>query len=242
MDSGIYQIRNMINGKRYVGSSVNLRDRKNEHFNDLEKNNHHSVYLQRAFNKYRADSFVFEILEYAPRIKEVLLNLEQHQIDIKSEYNMCKVAGSSYRNPAFLKPVSVFTKNGDRVKSFSCVADAAEHLNCDPSSITGCCQGRKTFTIKGFFTLYGVDVSEQEIQSRLDLIKQSVVNKRKGGNQKRYKVLQYSEQNILIQEFQSLAEARKTIKCRVTHITKAVKDNTLFKGCFWKIKKEDYDK
>lgn len=61
--SGIYQIRNTINGKIYVGSSVNLRKRKNGHLSTLRRGIHSSTHLQRAFNKYGEEAFVFEVLE-----------------------------------------------------------------------------------------------------------------------------------------------------------------------------------
>lgn len=35
--AGIYQIRNVINGRLYVGSSINLRKRSISHYNDLKK-------------------------------------------------------------------------------------------------------------------------------------------------------------------------------------------------------------
>ena len=61
--SGIYQIRNLVNGKVYVGSAVNLQHRRREHRSDLRNGNHHSIKLQRAYNKYGESSFAFEILE-----------------------------------------------------------------------------------------------------------------------------------------------------------------------------------
>ena len=52
MKSGIYKIENKITKDIYVGSSVNLSNRKSRHFKDLEKQIHHSIILQRAVNKY----------------------------------------------------------------------------------------------------------------------------------------------------------------------------------------------
>ena len=53
--SGIYQIRNLVNGKIYVGSSVNLETRKTPHYWELENNRHNNQHLQRAYNKYGLD-------------------------------------------------------------------------------------------------------------------------------------------------------------------------------------------
>ncbi|HHG5664268.1 TPA: NUMOD3 domain-containing DNA-binding protein [Pseudomonas aeruginosa] len=90
--SGIYQIRNLVNGKRYVGSSVRLKKRWAEHLKDLAGGDHHAKALQRAWNKYGADAFVFSVLEFCGR--DVLIDREQHHLDQGSHYNTCKFAAS----------------------------------------------------------------------------------------------------------------------------------------------------
>jgi group I intron endonuclease len=61
-NSGIYQIINTVNGNFYIGSSSNLLKRKITHFRDLRKGKHHSIILQRAFNKYGESKFVFNVI------------------------------------------------------------------------------------------------------------------------------------------------------------------------------------
>jgi len=91
--SGIYQIQSKSNNKIYVGSAVNLRGRKQHHFQDLKHNKHHSIYLQRHYNKYGKDDLQFSILEFCE--KEKLIEREQFYIDtLKPEFNICKIAGS----------------------------------------------------------------------------------------------------------------------------------------------------
>ena len=63
MPSGIYQITNQTNGKRYIGSSVNIKRRWRDHLAHLRRNIHHNPYLQRAFDKQGQDTFTFRILE-----------------------------------------------------------------------------------------------------------------------------------------------------------------------------------
>jgi group I intron endonuclease len=77
--SGVYRITCIITGKFYIGSSVNLRDRWYEHSSQLRRNTHHSITLQRAFNKHGKDAFVFEVLELV--LFPFLLEREQHWID-----------------------------------------------------------------------------------------------------------------------------------------------------------------
>lgn len=59
----IYSILNLIDGKIYVGQSVNPNKRKTDHFRALRKGVHHNAHLQRAWNKYGEDAFEFNILE-----------------------------------------------------------------------------------------------------------------------------------------------------------------------------------
>lgn len=60
---GVYCIQNLVNNKRYVGSSKDIYERWLCHKNSLNKNDHHSKHLQNAWNKYGCDNFSFFILE-----------------------------------------------------------------------------------------------------------------------------------------------------------------------------------
>lgn len=91
-ESGIYEIVNLVNGKRYVGSALNLRQRWQGHRSRLRQQKHHSAHLQAAWNKYGEDSFDFRVLERCGR--DELLDREQHHIDIGCHYNKSPTAGS----------------------------------------------------------------------------------------------------------------------------------------------------
>jgi len=95
--SGVYAIKNTINGKVYVGSAVTLKNRRHTHMAMLRQNKHHSRKLQNSWNKYGESAFVFEVLERVVD-KELLVIREQYQIDlldsVKRGYNICPAAGS----------------------------------------------------------------------------------------------------------------------------------------------------
>lgn len=74
---GIYRITCIPTGKIYVGSAKNLRKRYKNHFNKLRNGKHPNPKLQRAFNKYGADAFSFEVLELV-LVLEFLTVREQH--------------------------------------------------------------------------------------------------------------------------------------------------------------------
>jgi group I intron endonuclease len=93
-DSGIYQISNLLNGKRYVGSAKSLKARLSKHVSALNIGNHHAKHLQSAFNKYGTKSFEFTtLLKCSP---EDLIFYEQRAIDaFKPEYNSSPTAGNT---------------------------------------------------------------------------------------------------------------------------------------------------
>lgn len=66
---GIYSIRNIINGKSYIGRSVNANLREYSHMGNLKRGKHTNVELQRDYNKYGKDSFEFSILETLDNMK-----------------------------------------------------------------------------------------------------------------------------------------------------------------------------
>lgn len=97
MISGIYQIRCLENGRVYIGSSINLKRRRNSHFSQLRRNVHYCFHLQRAFNKYGEESFVFEIVEEC-QVK-LLIEKEQFWIDKipqRMRFNTRKIAESNF--------------------------------------------------------------------------------------------------------------------------------------------------
>jgi len=92
--SGIYKIVSVTNGKMYIGSACNLRNRKNSHFQDLRKTKHHSSYMQNHVNKYGVNDLKFSIVEFCE--KENLIVREQYYIDtLKPQFNIMPIAGSN---------------------------------------------------------------------------------------------------------------------------------------------------
>lgn len=76
----IYQIRNLANNNRYVGSSRNVQQRFSAHKKTLNNNTHHCIGLQRSWNKYGKNNFIFEIIREVD-LEENLLIEEQIEID-----------------------------------------------------------------------------------------------------------------------------------------------------------------
>lgn len=97
--SGIYAITNTVNGKKYIGSALNIRTRCNFHRSMLSLGKHHSQKLQRSWIKNGADVFEFSVVEYVHE-KIHLVAREQFWIDhfksaTSSGYNMRPKAESN---------------------------------------------------------------------------------------------------------------------------------------------------
>lgn len=95
-NSGVYAITHNVSGKRYIGSSRNMRSRLNEHRRGLVKAAHFNVKLQNAVSKYGVDAFTFESLIRCAESDLILF--EQRAIDgfdsCRNGYNIRPTADS----------------------------------------------------------------------------------------------------------------------------------------------------
>lgn len=73
--SGIFQVKNMGNGKVLLGSSLNLEGSLNKHRFMLKIGSHTNKVLQKDWNEFGADQFVFEILEEVKVVDSPNFNL-----------------------------------------------------------------------------------------------------------------------------------------------------------------------
>jgi group I intron endonuclease len=101
---GVYEIINTINGKRYVGSSVNIRTRWNYHKGRLRRDCHSNYHLQNAWNKYGSNAFEFRVLVFTEpddhiRLENILLDTGNY------EYNIATRATFPYDNSGENNPM-----------------------------------------------------------------------------------------------------------------------------------------
>lgn len=97
---GVYQIKNKLNNKVYIGSSKGIECRFYEHRKKLRKNNHDNAYLQNSWNKYGENNFEFKIIleckeEELIQKEQIIIN-ELKSFERENGYNICEVANKPW--------------------------------------------------------------------------------------------------------------------------------------------------
>ncbi|AZD86502.1 hypothetical protein C4K14_3678 [Pseudomonas chlororaphis subsp. aureofaciens] len=91
--SGVYAIRNIRNGKVYIGSSVNLASRIKSHASRMKNGVGKNKYLQADWDSHGPDAFSVEVLVYC--LPEHCVSYEQQCFyAFQPEYNVSPNAGS----------------------------------------------------------------------------------------------------------------------------------------------------
>lgn len=98
--TGVYCIRNKVNGKVYVGSAARcFSNRWHIHRSLLRRGKHHSQHLQHAWNAYGEDSFEFtKLCTCAPQWCLVMEQIHMNRLMAASReygYNSSPTAGSN---------------------------------------------------------------------------------------------------------------------------------------------------
>jgi hypothetical protein len=172
---GIYCIKNIVNNKVYIGSSKDIHKRISAHKMSLGKDSHHSLKLQRSYNKHRKDCFIFDILEIC--YNQDLETKEKEWITFfdsyKNGYNSTDEVGAPWRGkkqPINIKKlqkcktVKMIDPSGNVVESYS-IRDFCKKNNLNAGAISNVLN-EKFFQFKGYrkynSKLIGITFNKQE--------------------------------------------------------------------------------
>lgn len=171
MKSGIYRIINVINNRMYIGSAKNLIERKCNHFSMLKNNKHHSIILQKAYNKLNnKESLKFEILEKCE--ENILIERENYYLNLycksqdyinklnkdflKLSYNILPFAQKGFSGNhrletieklklvhPFRKDILIYNSNGEFIEKLSSSKEVQKKYNISGNSILLLCKNKK---------------------------------------------------------------------------------------------------
>ena len=155
--SGIYGIRNIINGMIYIGQSHNIHKRWIQHKYELNTQIHHNRKLQNAWNKYGENNFLFFVIE---KCKQNIINEKEifwisyydsnnrnkgYNLSTGGEYgstgsvwsNEQKENASNLRNPKKVVQVDIY---GNIINTWRSISNASRTLGLSNAVIKRCCE------------------------------------------------------------------------------------------------------
>lgn len=208
----VYVIENQITKKVYVGISSSYQTRWYQHKLFLNKNSHHSIRLQRAWNKYGEENFIFRLIDQCPlddlyrrEIKYIL----QYNSYVNG-YNMTKGGeGGDWR------VVLQYDRVGQLIKRYNSITFASDENKINHTYIWNACNNKQQ-TAGNFQWCYEGDEDRIKTKCR----SQSKVQK----------VYQYSDKGILIAEHSNAMEAAKVLSIKTVKSYKSVAIN-IRKAC-----------
>ena len=214
----IYLITNKINGKQYVGQSI--RDDIKIRWKQHKNNKSGDTPISKAYNKYGIENFKFQIICIC-----FDNDCNKYEIDYIKKYNTISPNGYNLREGGENSKHHI-----DTIKLISQKVREKWKIIKHP------CIGLK------YSEEYKKKMSDSVIKAlkekKLNGFKKSIKcleNLKKGSEKRKRKVAQYSKDNILIKEFDSIAEAEKETNINNRRISEVCNGKTKMAGGFvWK--------
>lgn len=220
MACGIYKIENLINGKVYIGKSVDTQKRFRTHINDSFNENkpEYNHLIHKAIRKYKVENFSFDIIEECNESE--LNSREMYWIHI---YDCCVLDGrdkgyNMTRGGEGSSSIDVYQvyKLWDEGLS---IAEIAEKLNCDRHAISIRVKEYSNYT------------QDEHKNRRYDLVAKS----------RQKEICQYDLMGNFINQYDSVLEASEKTGIGYRTICSNIQGQTNSAGGFqWRYKGEPY--
>lgn len=221
MSCGIYKIENLLNGKSYIGQSIEIEHRFAKH-----KCAKDDFYIHRAIRKYGISNFSFEILEECD--KSLLNEKEKFWIDkintlVPNGYNMIQ-GGSNGAGLAKGKEIEQYDLEGNYITSYPSANQASQMTGISHGNICACCREERKYAGK-FQWKYK---NSNKIIKTFDKIIKVV---------KKENIIQQIDKktNLVIKEYPTLSSAGKENKINISNISECCKGKRKTAGGYkWK--------
>ena len=224
---GIYKFTNKINGKIYIGQSIDINARKRSHINDAYcKGKDSNCPFHQAIIKYGENGFNFEIIEECP--KELLNEREKYWIQYYNSYHNgynASPGGDNCGERSDGRALLLYDLEGNFVKETYNIASTARELGVGYQTVYQLLQGARKST-KGFQIKYK---ESEDFPKTIE-----PYNSRQGGS---FVVLQLDKNDNILNEYKSVNEAARQTGCDCSTISKVCRGKLKTHGGFkWKYK------
>jgi len=224
---GIYKFTNKINGKIYIGQSIDITARKRSHINDAYcKGKDSNCPFHQAIIKYGENGFNFEIIEECP--KELLNEREKYWIQYYNSYHNgynASPGGDNCGERSDGRALLLYDLEGNFIKETYNIASTARELGVSYQTVYQLLQGARKST-KGFQIKYK---ESEDFPKTIE-----PYNSRQGGS---FVVLQLDKNDNILNEYKSVNEAARQTGCDCSTISKVCRGKLKTHGGFkWKYK------
>lgn len=183
--SGIYCYQNLVNGKKYIGQSSDLKYRKWCFENPNKK--YAGGLINRARKKYGAENFRYTILTHCSQkelnywekfyINRLKTNDRRYGYNLTdggncggrlSEETIKKFKENGvWKHESLMKKVYVYTLDGKIYKTFKSVKEVAKYFNYDAASISNICTSTKGKTFLKKYTCSYTELTPNEVRIKI---------------------------------------------------------------------------
>lgn len=219
---GIYKITNRINGKIYIGQSIDIQYRWKQHLKALNDNKYSHLKIYQAFKKYGIENFSFEIIEQCT--ENDLDEREKYWIKYYDSYNSgynMTIGGTGGDIKRYdIEKIQKMWDQGYRTN------DIKEAIGCSLTTIHKRLHGYKDFNYASS-RLRNFNYAQQYGQ----VIQSTAL---------RTSIYQYELNGKYVQEFKSIKDAAAAMNGQSDSISMVLsgKRKTAF-GYFWSREKKD---
>lgn len=219
----IYKLTNKVNGKSYVGQTLHEKQRLNTHkrAGKNKKLTYRALVVDYAIAKYGFENFEYTVLERdipQNKLNEREIYWINYFDTLNTGYNLTK--GGQNSSQLSKKKVTMYDFEGNYIRTFDSIQDAAELTNNSKSKICNCCKYKRR-AAGGYQWRYADDKSNVLPYKRTNTLTKAVE--------------QYSLDGNYLATYKSMAEAARLLNKSVTGISGCVRERqkTAY-GYIWK--------